>query len=48
VTLNAAPTTGSRFTGWSGDCAGTGACTLTMSQARTATATFRPIKGHPK
>lgn len=42
VTLSATPAGGQRFAGWSGDCAGTAtpACTLTMSQARTATALF--------
>jgi hypothetical protein len=40
VTLTAAADTGSAFTGWSGACAGTGACTLTMSAARDVTAAF--------
>jgi hypothetical protein len=40
VTLNAALTAGSVFAGWSGDCTGKGACQLTMSQARSVTATF--------
>ena len=41
VVLTATPATGSSFTGWSGGgCSGAGACTLTMDQARTATATF--------
>ncbi|MBI4917288.1 MAG: hypothetical protein HY825_15730 [Acidobacteria bacterium] len=41
VTLTAAATTGSTFTGWSGEgCAGTGACQVTMTQARAVTATF--------
>ena len=41
VTLNASATTGSVFTGWSGaSCAGTGACTVTMTSARAVTATF--------
>lgn len=31
---------GSTFTGWSGGCAGTGACTVTMSSVQTVTATF--------
>ena len=30
----------STFAGWSGDCSGTGACTVTMDQARSVTATF--------
>jgi len=40
VTLNAAPDPGSAFTGWSGDCSGSDTCQLTMSQARSVTATF--------
>ena len=40
VTLTAAPSTGSTFTGWSGSCTGTAACTVTMSAARNVTATF--------
>lgn len=41
VTLTAHPAAGSTFTGWAGaGCTGTGACTVTMSAARTITATF--------
>jgi len=40
VTLTATPTTGSTFTGWSGACTGTGACTVAMSAAKAVTATF--------
>lgn len=40
VTLTAAPGAGSTFAGWSGDCSGTGTCQVTMSQARSVTATF--------
>jgi uncharacterized repeat protein (TIGR02543 family) len=40
VTLTPAASAGSTFTGWSGDCSGTGACTVTMDQARSVTATF--------
>jgi hypothetical protein len=40
VTLTAAPGTGSVFTGWSGACSGTGACTVAMKSAKTVTATF--------
>jgi hypothetical protein len=50
VTLTPTPTAGSTFTGWSGDCTGTGACTVTMSQARSVTATFNlvpPVVGVP-
>jgi uncharacterized repeat protein (TIGR02543 family) len=38
LTARAAP--GYRFTGWSGACSGTGTCTVTMNQAKTATAAF--------
>jgi hypothetical protein len=53
VTLTPTPTAGSTFAGWSGDCTGTGACTVTMSQARSVTATFNlvpvvpPVVGLP-
>ena len=41
VTLSATADPGSTFTGWSGEgCSGTGTCQVTMSQARTVTATF--------
>src|SRR5262249_35354199 len=40
VTVSQAPGSGSTFTGWSGACTGTGACSVTMSQARTVTAAF--------
>ena len=43
VTLTAAPTGGSTFDGWGGDCAGFGTgltCTLTMDSAKTVSATF--------
>ncbi len=43
VTLTATPASGYTFTGWSGDCTGTGSsCTLTMSTDRSVTATFAP------
>jgi PKD repeat protein len=42
VTLTAAPDAGSVFTGWSGDCTGTGACQVTLDQARAVTAAFTP------
>jgi hypothetical protein len=46
LTLAAAPTTGSTFAGWSGVCAGTGSCQVTMDAAKTVTATFqRPNVG---
>ena len=42
VNLTAAAATGSTFAGWSGDCSGTGSCTVTMSAARNVTAAFAP------
>src|SRR3989339_1079008 len=45
VTLTATPSTGSKFTGWSGICTGTGTCTTTMTQARSVTATFALMTG---
>jgi DNA-binding beta-propeller fold protein YncE len=46
VTLTAAPASGSTFAGWSGECAGTSfTCTVTMSQARTVTASFAASGG---
>jgi hypothetical protein len=43
VTLTAAAAAGSTFDGWSGACSGTAACQVTMSQARSVTATFEVI-----
>jgi uncharacterized repeat protein (TIGR02543 family) len=40
VTLTAAPAAGSIFAGWSGSCTGTGTCSVTMSAAKSVTATF--------
>lgn len=40
VTFTAAADTGSVFTGWSGDCSGTGACVVTMSANRNIIAAF--------
>jgi hypothetical protein len=41
VTLTASPNTGSTFTGWSGGgCSGTGNCILTMTAAKSVTASF--------
>jgi hypothetical protein len=42
VILTATPEPGSVFAGWSGDCSGTGACQVTIDQARSVTATFAP------
>ena len=47
VTLSATPASGSVFSGWSGACSGTGGCTVTMSQARSVTATFTPQSSAP-
>jgi len=40
VTLSASSQSGSSFAGWSGACAGTGSCQVTMNQAQTVSATF--------
>lgn len=41
VMLSATATNGSTFVGWSGEgCSGTGMCTVSMTQARSVTATF--------
>jgi RHS repeat-associated protein len=40
VTLSAAPASGSRFTGWSGACSGTGSCTVTLNEGQSVTASF--------
>jgi uncharacterized repeat protein (TIGR01451 family) len=44
VTLTAAPSTGSTFAGWEGDCTGTGPCIVTVSSARNVTASFTLIQ----
>ena len=54
VRLTATPGSNSTFTGWSGACGGTAACTITVSGARGVTAGFTPSKptadglGQPK
>ena len=48
VTLTATASPGSTFAGWSGDCSGTGTCTVTMSAARSVTATFTALCVVPK
>jgi len=40
VTLTPTPAGGSMFSGWSGDCSGSGSCQLTMDAAKSVTATF--------
>ena len=43
VTLTAAPTAGSVFTGWSGACSGTQlTCSVPMTDSKAVTATFQP------
>ena len=48
VTLTATASPGSAFTGWSGDCSGTGTCTVAMSTSRSVTATFEALCVVPK
>lgn len=43
VILTAVPATNYEFTGWSGDCSGSGNCTLTMDTAKSVTANFTYI-----
>ena len=43
VTLQAAANAGSVFSGWSGACRGKKRCTVTMSKARSVTATFTSV-----
>lgn len=42
VTLTATPGTNYAFSGWSGACSGTAACTLTLTAAATVSASFTP------
>lgn len=47
VTLFASPDTNSVFSGWSGECAGTGNCQITMNSNKNVTGTFsfvQPVK----
>ena len=46
VTLTATPTGGATFFGWSGACSGNGACAVTMSAAKSVTATFNAGGGN--
>jgi lysophospholipase L1-like esterase len=43
VTLTALPASNSTFGGWSGACTGTGTCVVSMTQARSVTATFNGL-----
>jgi uncharacterized repeat protein (TIGR01451 family) len=47
VTLTAAGSDGAVFAGWSGDCAGIGICTVTLTRASTVTARFTPAPTVP-
>jgi uncharacterized repeat protein (TIGR01451 family) len=44
VTLSATPSITSTFAGWGGACVGTGTCEVTMTEAKTVTATFDPYR----
>jgi hypothetical protein len=43
ATLQAIPEAGSTFTGWSGDCAGSGDCQVVMDGVKRVTATFAQV-----
>ena len=45
VALTATPASGSAFAGWSGACTGTGKCSVTMTSAKSVTATFNLSSG---
>jgi len=47
VTLTPTAAAGSEFAGWSGACSGTGACQVTMSEAKPVTASFALEEGTP-
>lgn len=42
VTITPVPQSGYAFSGWSGDCSGTGGCTVTMGAPKTVAASFTP------
>ncbi len=44
ITLTAAALTGYTFSGWSGDCTGSGTCTVTMSGAKGVVANFAVVQ----
>ncbi|MEP7074927.1 MAG: hypothetical protein ABI878_03885 [Acidobacteriota bacterium] len=45
VILTAVPANGAVFSGWAGECSGTGTCQITMTQAKTISAIFNPAPG---
>jgi SOS response regulatory protein OraA/RecX len=45
VSLDATTDEGSTFSGWSGDCTGPGVCRVTMTSAKTVSASFTKIPG---
>ncbi len=47
VALSAAADPGSTFVSWGGDCSGSGACNVSMNQARNVSATFSSSGGGP-
>ena len=47
VVLSAQPYTGSVFTGWSGDCSGTGPCSIKLKRDTTVIANFIRIESPP-
>lgn len=47
VTLIETPNAGQTFTGWSGDCSGTGSCSVTMSAPKSVGATFSSTGNAP-
>jgi uncharacterized repeat protein (TIGR02543 family) len=47
ITLTPIPDPGATFTGWTGDCSGTGPCSLPMTQNHTVGATFSAPAGNP-
>ena len=46
VTLTATPASGHVFGGWSGACSGTSSCQVTMSSAKSVTATFKSLPSY--